>query len=91
MASAIANGQSLSTGRGQLLEIELNDQERRAVGRLLTERKALLIEIAEDTTQPDPARRAGLVELSVIESILGRLRLRDLTSTGAADLLQRRR
>ena len=43
------------------------------MGRLLTERKARLIEITEDTTQPDPARRAGLIELSVIESILGRL------------------
>ena len=43
------------------MKIELNDQERRAVGRLLTERKALLIEITEDTTQPDAARRAGLI------------------------------
>ena len=73
-----------------LLEIELNDQERRAVGRLLTERKALLIEITEDTTQPDPARRAGSIELSVIESILGKLCLRDLMSTGAADLSRAR-
>jgi hypothetical protein len=55
-----------------LLEVTLNDQERRAVGRLLTERKALLIETTEDTTQPDPARRAGSIELSVIESILGK-------------------
>jgi hypothetical protein len=44
------------------LEIEINDQERRAVGGLLTERKARLIEITEDTTEPDPARRAGLIE-----------------------------
>jgi hypothetical protein len=50
------------------LEIELNDQERRAVGRLLMERKALLIETTEDTTQPDAERRAGLIEFSVIES-----------------------
>jgi hypothetical protein len=40
-----------------------------------SERKALLIETTEDTTQPDSARRAGLIELSVIESILGRLHL----------------
>jgi hypothetical protein len=66
------------------LEIELNDQERRAVGRLLMERKALLIETTEDTTQPDAERRAGLIEFSVIESILGRLRLRDVTSTAAS-------
>ena len=68
------------------MKIELNDQERRAVGRLLAERKALLIEMTEDTTQPDSARRSGSIELSVIESILGKLSLRDLTSTGAADL-----
>ena len=74
-----------------LLEIELSDQERRAVGRLLAKRKALLIETTEDTTQPDTARRAGSIELSVIESILGKLRLRDVTSTGAANVLQRKR
>ena len=54
------------------MEVKLNDQERRVVDRLLAERKALLIETTEDTTQPDPARRAGLIELSVIESILGK-------------------
>jgi hypothetical protein len=57
------------------------------VGRLLTARKARLIEITEDTTEPDPARRAGLIELSVMESILGKLRLRDLTSTAPAKRL----
>jgi hypothetical protein len=66
------------------LEVKLNDQERRAVGRLLTERKALLIETTEDTTQPDPARRAALIELSVIKSIRGKLCLREVTSTAAA-------
>jgi hypothetical protein len=59
------------------LEIQLNDQERRALARLLTERKALMIETMEDTTQPDLARRAGSIELSVIESIVGKLLLRD--------------
>jgi hypothetical protein len=61
------------------------------VGRLVTERKALLIEITEDTTQPDSARRAGSIELSVIESILGKLCLRDAALAAAADLLQRGR
>jgi hypothetical protein len=75
----------------KLLEVKLNNQERRVVGRLLAEREALLIETTEDTTQPDAARRAGSIELSVIESILGKLRLRDITSTVVADLLQRRR
>ena len=42
------------------------------MGRVLTERKALLIETTDDTTQPDSARRAGSIELSVIESILGK-------------------
>ena len=60
------------------------------MGRLLAERKALLIEMTEDTTQPDSARRSGSIELSVVESILGKLSLRDLTSTGAADLLRSR-
>jgi len=68
------------------LKIELDNQERRAVSRLLLERKALLIEITEDTTQPDAARRAGLIELSVIESILGKLRLRDVTAASAKRL-----
>ena len=71
------------------MEVKLNDQERRVVRRLLTERKALLIETTEDTTQPDPARRTGLIELSVIESILGKLRLQAVTSTGPANVLKR--
>jgi hypothetical protein len=66
------------------LEVKLNDQERRAVGRLLVERKALLIETTEDTTRPDHARRAGLMELSVIASILGKLCRRDVMSIGAS-------
>jgi hypothetical protein len=56
----------------KLLEVKLNDQERRVVGRVLPERKALLIETTDDTTQPDAARRAGSIELLVIESILGK-------------------
>jgi hypothetical protein len=66
------------------LKIELNDQERRAVGGLLTERKSLLIETTEDTTQPDGVRRAGSIELSVVESILRKLCLREITPTAAS-------
>jgi hypothetical protein len=66
------------------LEVKLNDQERRAVGRLLTERKGLLIETTEDTTQPDADRRVGSIELSVIESILGKLRCRDAPSSATS-------
>jgi hypothetical protein len=70
------------------LEVKLNDQERRVVGRLLTERKALLIETTEDTTQPDTARRAGLIESVVVASALKKLRLQEAAATGAADVLQ---
>jgi hypothetical protein len=42
MSPSVGN---IASGRGDTLKIELNDQERRAVGRLLTERKARLIEI----------------------------------------------
>jgi hypothetical protein len=61
------------------------------MGRSLTERKAFLIETTEDTTQPDSARRAGLFELSVLASILGKLCLRGDTSTGSANVLPRKR
>jgi hypothetical protein len=46
-----------------LLEIELDDQERRAVGRVLTEGRPRPIEITEDTTQLDPEGSAGSIEL----------------------------
>jgi hypothetical protein len=64
---------NIAAGRDNLLEIELNDEERRAVGRLLADRKALLIEITEDTAQSDPARHAGLIELVTIDSVIRRL------------------
>jgi hypothetical protein len=56
-----------------LLKLELNDQERRAVSKSLAERKALLIEMAGDTTQTQAARRAGSTELAVIASVLRKL------------------
>jgi hypothetical protein len=61
------------------------------VGRLLTECKARLIEITEDTTQPDSARRAGLIELPVVASILRKLRLGDATSTDPSKVLQNKK
>ena len=67
------------------LEVKLSDQERRVVGRLLTERKALLMETTEDTTQPDAARRAGSIELSVIESIFGKLTAASAMRLGLAE------
>jgi hypothetical protein len=47
--------------------------------------------VTEDTTQPDAERRGGLIELLVVASTLRKLRLRDVTSTGAANMLQRKR
>ena len=57
------------------MKLELNDQEGRAVGRSLAERKVRLIERAGDTTQPRAARRSGLFELKVITSVLRKMRL----------------
>jgi hypothetical protein len=56
------------------LKLELDDQERRTVGRSLVERRARLIEIAEDTTQPRAAQQSGLRELAAVASVLRRLR-----------------
>jgi hypothetical protein len=55
------------------LKLELNDQERRAVSRSLAERKALLIEMAGDTTQSRDARRGGSIELAAITAVLRKL------------------
>jgi hypothetical protein len=55
------------------LRLELDDQERRAVGKSLAEREAR-IENAGDTTRPRAARRSGLLELKAIASVLRKLR-----------------
>jgi hypothetical protein len=72
LASAEGGGDAHGADSG--LKIELNDQERRALGKALVERKALLIEHAGDTTQPRATQRAGLLELSAIASVLRKLR-----------------
>ena len=56
------------------MKIELNDQERRAVGRALVDRRARLIERTGDTTQTRAKQCAGLLELSAIASALRKLR-----------------
>jgi hypothetical protein len=56
------------------LKLELSDEERRAVGKSLVDRRARLIEDAEDTTRPLAARRSWLLELEAIASVLGKLR-----------------
>ena len=63
-----------AAGRGDPLEIELNNQEMRAVGRLFAERKAFLIEVTGDKTQPDLARRGGMIEFLTILSVIRKLR-----------------
>jgi hypothetical protein len=67
-----ASGDALGGDSG--LKIELNDQERRALGKALVERRARLIEHAGDTTQPRATQRAELLELSAIASVLQKLR-----------------
>ena len=55
------------------MKLELNDQERQAVGRALAERKAHLIEMAGDTTQNPEARWPRQLELALIRSVLTKL------------------
>jgi hypothetical protein len=56
------------------LKIDLDDQERRVLGRVLVERRARLIESTGDTTQTRATQQAGLVELSAMRSVLQKLR-----------------
>jgi hypothetical protein len=59
------------------LKLDLEDEERRAVVSSLVERKARLIENIEDTTRHPGVRRSGSLELTVIASVLRKLRLAD--------------
>ncbi len=77
----------LAVGRGHPLKIQFIDRERRVVGRLLAERKALLIETTGDTTQPDAVRRAGSNELLVVASMLRKLGHQDAPALGPATVL----
>jgi hypothetical protein len=56
------------------LKIELDDGERRAVLHSLVKRRGSLTEIVEDTTQTAASRRAGLLKLKLIASVLRKLR-----------------
>jgi hypothetical protein len=56
------------------LKLEIDDLERRAIERSLAERRSHLIEKAEDTTVTPARRQAGIRELSVISSVLRKLR-----------------
>jgi hypothetical protein len=78
-AQLTAGGYATGGGTGGL-KIELNDQERRALGKALVERKARLIERAGDTTLRHATQRAGLVELAAITSVLRKLRARSARS-----------
>ena len=59
------------------MKLELDDQERRAVGKSLIERRGSLIENAGDTTLPRAAKRSALLELATIKSVLRKLRGND--------------
>jgi len=56
------------------LKLEIDDRERRAIERSLAEHRSRLIENVEDTTLTPARRRASLRELSVIASVLRKLR-----------------
>jgi hypothetical protein len=56
------------------LKLEIDDRERRAIERSLAEHRSRLIEKVEDTTLTPARRRASLHELSVIASVLRKLR-----------------
>jgi hypothetical protein len=56
------------------LKLELDDQERRAVGKSLVQRKGRLIENAGDTTLHRVAKRSALRELAANNSVLRKLR-----------------
>ena len=71
LASADMGGTAAGGDSGW--KIELNDQERGALGKALLERKARLIEHTGDTTQPRARQRAGLLELSAIAPVLRKL------------------
>jgi hypothetical protein len=68
------------------LKLEIDDRERRAIERSLAEHRSRLIENVEDTTLTPARRRASLRELSVIASVLRKLRSpsRRVQSTQAA-------
>ena len=72
LAQLTAGGDAASGN--SCLKLELNDQQRCALGRALVERKERLIENTGDTTQTRATQRAGLLELSAIASILRKLR-----------------
>jgi hypothetical protein len=55
------------------LDLEIDDQERRAIERSLVALRSRLIEEVGDTTLTPARRRAGLSELSTIASALRKL------------------
>jgi hypothetical protein len=73
LRTQVAAGGDATSGNS-CLKIELNDQQRRAVGRALVERRARLIESTGDTTLTRARQRAGSLELSAIASVLRKLR-----------------
>jgi hypothetical protein len=56
------------------LKLEIDESERLAIERSLTERRSRLIEQADDTTLTPVRRQASVSELSAIASALRKLR-----------------
>jgi hypothetical protein len=67
------------------VKLDLDERERRAVSISLADRKARLIELAQDTTQHPAARRAGMLELEAIKSVLRKLKSGIATSGSAGE------
>jgi hypothetical protein len=65
----------LSLARNGDVKLELDHREKRAVRRSLADRKALLVENAQDTTRQPVTRRAASLELMSIDSVLSKLRV----------------
>ena len=68
------NGERFAGRRNDNLKIELDDPERQTVTRSLVERRGRLIEVAGDTAKTAASRRSGLLELTLIASVLRKLR-----------------
>ena len=72
------------------MELEIDDRERRAIERALVARRSRLIEKAEDTTLMPARRRAGILELCAIASVMRKLRLRTDRQTSTAPRASKR-
>jgi hypothetical protein len=71
-ATSISAAHDFAGARGQALGSQAQRSGTASYPQIALGTQALLIETTEDTTRPDSARHAGSIELSVVESILGK-------------------